>query len=96
MVWVVEKKIFRHILDMDFERVEIPVRVKFEFEVVEGAFVSDTLTKEILYNQDAIEKRYPKIKLSYLDSVIEEMVEDEIIAYLRRSGFFHDESKSTT
>ena len=39
MVWVVEKKIFRHILDMDFERVEIPVRVKFEFEVVEGSFV---------------------------------------------------------
>ena len=96
MVWVVEKKIFRHILDMDFERAEIPVRVKFEFEVVEGSLVPDTLTKEILYNQDAIEKRYPKIKLSSLNHAIEEMVEDEIMAYLRRSGFFRDESTPTT
>jgi hypothetical protein len=50
MVWLVEKKIFRHILDVGFERVEIPIRVKFEFEAVEGAIVPDTLTKEILYN----------------------------------------------
>jgi hypothetical protein len=29
MVRMVEKKIARHVLDMRFERVEIPVRVKF-------------------------------------------------------------------
>ena len=86
MVWLVEKKIFRHILDMGFERVEIPVRVKFEFEVVEGSFVPDTLTKEILYNQDAILKHYPKVKLSSLDGAIEEMVEDEIMEYIRQCG----------
>ncbi len=28
MVWMVEKKIVHHILDMGFELVEIPVRVK--------------------------------------------------------------------
>ena len=92
MVWLVEKKIFRHILDMGFERMEIPVRVKFEFEVVEGSFVPDTLTKEILYNQDAIEKRYPKVKLSSLDSAIEEMVEDEIMDYLRQCELLPDKS----
>jgi hypothetical protein len=92
MVWLVEKKVFRYILDIGFERIEIPVRVKFEFEVVEGFFVPDTLTKEILYNQDAIKKRYHKIKLSSLDSAIEEMVEDEIMEYLRQCGLLQDKS----
>jgi hypothetical protein len=90
VVWLVEKKIFSYILDMGFERVKIPVRVKFEFEVVEGAFVPDTLTKEILYNQDAVLKHYPKVKLSFLDRAIEEMVEDEIMEYLRQCGLLPD------
>jgi hypothetical protein len=60
MVWAVEKKIVHHVLDMGFERVEIPVRVKFEFEVMEGILVPNTLSKEILYNQNAI-KRGQKI-----------------------------------
>ena len=90
MVWMVEKKIFSHILDAGFDRMEIPVRVKFEFEVVEGSFVPNTLTKEILYNQDIIERRYPEIKLSSLDGAIEEMVENEIMEYLRQCEFLRD------
>lgn len=87
MVWLAEKKIFRYTLDMGFERVEIPVRVKFEFEVVEGAIVPDSLTKEILYNRDAIRKHYPKMKQPSVDSAIEDMVENEITEYLRLCGF---------
>lgn len=92
MVWLLEKKIFNHILDMGFERVEIPVRVKFEFEVIEGSFVPDSLTKEILYNYYAIKKRYPKIKRSSLDRAIEELVEDKIMEYLRQCEFLPDKS----
>jgi hypothetical protein len=87
MVWVVEKKIFRYILNTGFENVDIPVRVKFEFEVLEGALVPDTLTKEILYNQGAIKKHCSHVKLSSLNNAIEEMVESEIMEYLRRGGF---------
>jgi hypothetical protein len=90
MVWLVEKKIFRHILDMGFERVEIPVRVKFEFEVKEGVFVPDTLTKEILYNQGTIERRYPKLNRASLDRAIEETVEDGIREYIRQYGLLPD------
>ena len=57
MVWVVEKKIVHHILDMDYEQVEIPVRIKFEFEVMEGILVPNILSKETLYNRTAIEHR---------------------------------------
>jgi hypothetical protein len=87
MVWVVEKKVFRYILNTGFESLEIPVRVKFEFEVVEGAFVPDTLTKEILYNQGIIERRCSQVKLASLNNAIEEMVESEVMEYLRRSGY---------
>ena len=92
MVWVVEKQIMHYELDMGFERVDIPVRVKFEFEVREGAFVPDTLTKKILYNKNAIEKQYPKIELSSLERGIGEMVENEIMEYLRQCGLLPDKS----
>ena len=96
MVWLVEKKVFRHILDMGFERLEIPVRVKFEFKVKEGNLVPDTLSKEILYNQNAIEKRYPKLRLSSLNIAIEKMAEDEIMEYFERCGLLRDKSHDTT
>jgi hypothetical protein len=60
MVWLVEKKIFYHLFDLGFEGVEIPIRVKFEFEVREGALVPDSLSKNVhLYNRSALEKHYP-------------------------------------
>ena len=96
MVWVVEKKIVHHILDMGFERVEIPVRVKFEFEVKEGVLVSNTLSKKTLYNQNAVAKRFPKVRLPLLDREIEKTVEDEIMEYLRQCGLFRDKSHDTT
>ena len=96
MVWMVEKKIVHHLLDMGFERVEIPVRVKFEFEVMEGALVPDTLSKETLYNQNAIAKRFPKVRLPLLDREIEKSVEDEIMEYLRRCGLLRDKPHGTT
>ena len=94
MVWLTEKKIFSYILDMGFDRVEIPVRVKFEFEVREGSFVPASLSKKILYNQKAIEKRYPKLRLSSLDSAIENTLDDEIMEYLRQCGLIRDKSRN--
>jgi hypothetical protein len=96
MVWVVEKKIVHHILDMDYEQVEIPVRVKFEFEVMEGILVPNTLSKETLYNRTAIEKRYPKVKLDSPDRAIERTVENEIMEYLRQCGLLQAKSDETT
>ena len=93
---MVEKKIVHHVLDMGFERVGIPVRVKFEFEVKEGFFVPDTLSKETLYNQKAVLKRFPMVKLPLLDREIEKKVQEEIIDYLRRCGLLQEKSHDTT
>ena len=89
---MVEKKIVHHVLDMGFERVEIPVRVKFEFEVMEGILVPNTLSKEILYNQNAVEKRYPELSMLSIDSAIEKTVENEIMEYLRQCGILEEKT----
>jgi hypothetical protein len=96
MVWMVEKKIVHHVLDMGFERLEIPVRVKFEFELKEGIFVTDSLSKETLYNQKAVQKRFPTVKLPLLDREIEKTVENEIMDYLRQCELLGDKSHETT
>lgn len=90
MVWVVEKKIFYHILDMGFESVGIPVRVKFEFDVKEGMFIADSLSVETLYNQQAIVKRYPGVKMDALDKEIQRTVQQEIRNYLRHCGYISE------
>ena len=90
MVWVVEKKIFYHILDLGFESVGIPVRVKFEFDVQKGAFVPDSLSVESLYNQPAIVKRYPGVNMDSLDNEIQRTVQREIRRYLRNCGYFSE------
>ncbi len=92
MVWVLEKKIVHYVLDMGFERVEIPVRVKFEFKVKEGVFVTDSLSKETLYNRHAVQKHFPTVKLPLLDREIEKTVENKIMDYLKQCGFVPDTS----
>jgi hypothetical protein len=92
MVWILEKKIFYHLFDLGFEAVEIPIRVKFEFEVREGALVADSLSKNVLYNQLALERRYPSLDRARLQHSIEKTVQGEIDRYLRRCGYLREES----
>lgn len=90
MVWLVEKKVVYHILDVGLETVEIPIRVKFEFEVKEGALVPDTLSFQKLYNRKLLEKRYPKLNAGALERAVNKTVDTEISRYLKRCGFLRD------
>ena len=93
MVWVLEKKVFYHILDMGFEGVGIPVRVKFEFEVQDGSFVPDSLSKEHLYNLQAVKKQYPHVKSEILEHDIVKTIRIEIEKYLIENGFLQPNNK---
>ena len=95
MVWVVEKKVFYHILDMGFESVGIPVRVKFEFDVKEGKFVSDSLSVESLYNQQAVVNRYPGVKKDLLKKEIQKTVQREIQSYLQNCGYIAENKEES-
>ena len=92
MVWVVEKKVFHHILDLGFESVGIPVRVKFEFEIRDGLFVAESLATERLYNQRELARRYPNLKLDILERDIEKMIHCEILKYLKENGYLKEAS----
>jgi hypothetical protein len=92
MVWLVDKKIFHHVFDLGFERVKIPIRVKFEFEVKDGSLVSDSISIQQLYNRQALEKRYPSLNPGLLDSAIDKTVKEEINKYLLKSGYLKDDN----
>ncbi len=89
MVWIAEKKVIHHIMGMPMERVEIPVRVKFEFEVKEGAFVPESLFTKKIYNRKLLWKRYPRLNLNSLESSIDRAVKKEIFNYLRDCGYLN-------
>jgi hypothetical protein len=96
MVWVVEKKVFYHILDLGFESVGIPIRVKFEFEVKDGSFVPDSLTSESLFNQPAIAHRYPSVRRDTLNHEIQKTVQREIQKYLKFCGYVKENKNLDT
>jgi hypothetical protein len=91
MVWIAEKKVFHYFLDLGFERVDIPIRVKFEFKLTEGRLDPDSLSREILYNRAALHKRYPDLDGLKLEQSILEEVEKNILAYFRDCGFLKEE-----
>ena len=92
MVWLIEKKIFYHFIDLGFESVKIPIRVKFEFEVKEGNLVPGSMSKTILYNRPALERQYPDLDLTGLQRSIENKIDREIRKYLGECGYLGQES----
>jgi len=92
-MWLVEKKVIKHRLDLGYERIQIPVRVKFEYEVKEGSVIMDSLMLHLLYNQQILKKRYPQLDLISLDASIHQTVKREILNELNQSGLLRvDES----
>jgi hypothetical protein len=87
MVWLVEKKVFYHMIDLGFESVNVPIRVKFEFEVKKGTLVPESLKIHTLYNKHVLEKRYPQLKSKELDHSIDRTVNERIHGYLFECGY---------
>jgi len=90
MVWLVEKKVVHHLFDLGFEKVKIPIRVKFEFEVKEGSFVPDSLSTHTLYNRKGLEVLYPGFNLASLENSISKTVKKEIFKHMKECGFLSD------
>ena len=80
-------------LALGFDTVDIPVRVRFEFEVKEGTFVPGSLSIHMLYNRDLIERRYPAMHLGSLEASIGKTVEKEIRQHLNSCGFLDENNE---
>ena len=87
MVWIVAKKVFYHRIDFGFEQVQIPIRVKFEFDVRAGKYVPDTLSFQTLYNLQPLQARYPELNAKALDTDITQTVTTGIDRYMQDSGY---------
>lgn len=94
MVWVLEKKVIHYVLALGFDTVDIPVRVRFEFEVKDGAFVPGSLSTQTLYNRDLIQRRYPASNLASLEVSMGETVEKEIRKHLHSCGFLDENDEA--
>ena len=82
MLWAVDKKIVRHVLEHDGQLVEIPIRVTFEYAIEDGALVDDTLTLKTLFNEAAVLKRFPTLDKQDLDEQISVIVGREFQEHL--------------
>ena len=89
MVWLGEKRVFYHMIDLGFESVNIPIRVKFEFEIKEGGLVPESMRFHTLYNKHVLEKRYPQLKSEELDHTIDRIVNKRIHNYLSECGYIN-------
>lgn len=86
MVWAAEQMVVHVQVDCGVECARVPVRVKFEYEVQDGLFTPDTLSFDMLYNRNLLEKRYPQLGLSEVELANQETVQSAILSHLRASG----------
>ena len=89
-MWLVEKKIYYHILDVGYEGVGIPVRVKFEFDVREGKYIQKSLSCEHLYNAGPLLKKYPNLDSAQLEQDVYETVKFRICEYLKKNKYINE------
>jgi hypothetical protein len=88
VIWVVDKKIVRHLIEQDGQLAEVPIRVSFEYAVEDGTVLdgSLSLTKQ-LYNRDAVCRHFPDLDDAQLDEQVQATVERAIDEHLALSGF---------
>ena len=85
-MWVIEKKVVKHLLDLGSERIHIPVRVKYEYEVIDGSARVESLKMDLLYNQTLLENRYPDLDIQSLHQAIHQTAKREILTDLNQAG----------
>ena len=86
MVWIVETKVFRHVIDRDGQFVELPVRVRFEYGVTGGVFEPGTIDYKTLYNEATLLRRLPKLEPTELAADVDVTVRRALDEELRFAG----------
>jgi len=85
MIWVVERLIVYHFIDLGFEMLKIPIRVEVEYGL-EGSTVT-SLSKKTLYNLPYLIKQYPKLNQEKLKAAIEQTVKKELSDHFKVRGY---------
>lgn len=86
MVLVVDKKVVKHLVETGDGLLEIPIRVKFEYRIEDQRFIDGSMTRDFLYNRQAVEKHFPGMDMSRLDNEISATVDQSLEEGLRYQG----------
>lgn len=87
MIWVVDKKVVRHLIEADGQLAELPVRVSFEYAVEDGAVIDGSVTLDTLYNKYTVNKHFPGIDDEQLEEAVQATAERAVDEHLALSGF---------
>ncbi len=93
MIWVVERLIVYHFLDMGFEILKIPIRVEVDYGL-DGSTIT-SLSKKTLYNLPYLTKQCPKLNQDKLRAAIEQTVEKGLSDHFKLKDYnYNQEPKS--
>ena len=87
MLWVVDKKVIKHVVEAGSALVEVPVRIRFEFGLTEERFVSGSMKRTFVYNRQALTRRFPDLDSDELDAEMEEVVDRALSEHLKFAGY---------
>jgi hypothetical protein len=89
VIWVVDRKVVRHLITQDGQLAEVPIRVTFEYAVEDGSVLDGTLSLKRLYNKGAVCRHFPDIDDEQLDEDVQATVERAVDEHLALSGLCH-------
>ena len=87
MLWVVDKKVIKHVIEAGSALVEVPIRIRFEYELAEEHFVSGSMKRTFLYNRPALVRRFPRLDSDELDAEMEDVVDRALCEHLKFAGY---------
>ena len=89
MLWVVDKKVIKHVIDAGSAMIEVPVRIRFEYCLSEECFVSGSMKRTFVYNRRALVRRFPQLDVKEIDAEMEEVVDRALCEHLKFAGYAH-------
>ena len=89
MLWVVDKKVVKHVIEAGSTLIEVPVRIRFEFSLADERFVSGSMKRTFVYNRRALLRRCPEIDADALDAEMDDVVDQTLLEHLKFAGYAH-------
>lgn len=86
-MWIVDKKVVPHLVEAHGRLAEVPVRVKFEYAVEDGAVVDGSLSLDTLYNKGSVCRSFPGIDDARLDRAVQNTAERAVDEHLALCGY---------
>jgi hypothetical protein len=86
LLWVVDKKIVRHLIECDGRMADVPVRVSYEYAVEKGSLVEGSLTLKTLYDKATVCRCFSSIDEQELDESVQATVKRAIDEHLALGG----------